>query len=181
VSCGDLAQHPLGGRAPVLQFVVSRVPRCGSRTGSPLPFRRLSPRGWPGTILPPSAGGVGINPDRCSIIELRVRRSTHRTRAACQSKRPFSGRCRVRSWLRSTLPRGKTVVHFENRLCLRTSRSKLGGPMSRYRPGRGRIQANKVRPSNPAAPVGRLRHSRRWWSSKDGGFGGAAVAFRGRR
>ena len=43
--------------------------------------------------------------------------------------------------------------------------------MSRWRPERGRIQANKVRPSNPAAPVGRLRHSRRWWPSKDGGFG----------
>jgi hypothetical protein len=116
------------GRTAVLHLVVSRVPRCGSRTGSPLPFRRLSPRGWPGTILPPSAGGVGINPDRCSTIELRVRRSARRSRAVCQSEDLSPGRCRVRSWLRSTPPRGKTVAHFENRLCLRTSRSKLGGP-----------------------------------------------------
>ena len=69
----------------------------------------------------------------------------------------------------------KTVYAFEHLA------QNLVGPMSRWRPGRGRIQANKVRPSNPAAPVGRLRHSRRWWSSKDGGFGRAALAFRGRR
>lgn len=91
MSCVDLAEDLLGGPNVVLQVVVSRVPRCGSRTGSSLPFRRLSPRGWPGTFLPPSSGGVGITPGRCSTIEFRVRRSTRRSRAVCQSKWPFSG------------------------------------------------------------------------------------------
>ena len=181
MSCGDLAHHLLGGRAPVLQLFVSRVLRCGSRTGSPLPFRRLSPRGWPWTILPPAPAvwASTLTGGRSSSSASAGPLATHELSASPRTfLRGVAGCARGSDQRRRGARRlltSKTVYAFEHLA------QNLVGPMSRWRPGRGRIQANKVRPSNPAAPVGRLRHSQRWWSSKDGGLVAAAVAFRGRR